>query len=124
MTNILLLLLGGGLGALSRHGMSQLAARLFGAAFPWSTLLVNLIGCFLIGICFALAQRTLSFGPSMRLFFMTGFLGALTTFSTFALESVISAREGMGMIALASILLNNIGGIFLVVAGMWAGRMI
>jgi len=48
----------------------------------------------------------------------------LTTFSTFALESVISAREGMGMIALASILLNNIGGIFLVVAGMWAGRMI
>ena len=85
---ILLVLLGGSLGALSRYGVSLLAVKLFGVKFPWGTLIVNLSGCFLIGLAFAWGER--GFGimnPSVRLFFMTGYLGALTTFSTFGLET-------------------------------------
>ena len=92
---ILLVMFGGSIGALSRYGVSLLAAQLFGTRFPWGTLIVNLSGCFLIGLSFALAERGLSImNPSMRLFFVTGYLGALTTFSTFGLETVNSMRGG------------------------------
>lgn len=74
---ILLVLIGGGIGSLSRYAVSLLAAQLFGTKFPWGTLIVNLSGCFLIGLSFALADRGLNImTPSIRLFFMTGFLGA------------------------------------------------
>lgn len=124
MTKILLVIVGGSLGALLRYGVSLLAVRLFGAGFPWGTLIVNLIGCFLIGFSFSLADRGSNLmNPSVRLFFATGFLGALTTFSTFALESVNSIRSGTNLVALANFLSNNILGCILVVLGMWVGRM-
>ena len=74
---------GGSIGALSRYGVSLLAVSLFGSRFPWGTLIVNLAGCFLIGLSFALAERgSTIMHPSMRLFFVTGYLGALTTFDS------------------------------------------
>ena len=90
---ILLVMAGGSIGALSRYGVSLVAAQLLGTKFPWGTLIVNLSGCFLIGLAFTLAERGLSImNPSIRLFFITGFFGALTTFSTFGLETVNSMR--------------------------------
>ena len=66
---ILLVMVGGSLGALSRYGVSLLAVKFFGAKFPWGTLIVNLSGCFLIGLSFALAERGINImNPSMRLF--------------------------------------------------------
>ena len=95
LMNILLVMAGGSIGALSRYAVSVWAARLLGTRFPWGTLTVNLAGCFLIGLAFALAERGFNImNPSMRLFFVTGYLGALTTFSTFGLETVNSLREG------------------------------
>jgi CrcB protein len=121
---ILLVMVGGSLGALSRYGVSLLAVKLFGAKFPWGTLIVNLSGCFLIGLSFALADRGLSImNPSMRLFFATGFLGALTTFSTFGLEMANSMREGAHLVTVANFLLNNVAGTGLVFLGMLAGRL-
>ena len=121
---ILFVLLGGSLGALSRYGVSLLAVKLFGVKFPWGTLIVNLSGCFLIGLAFAWGER--GFGimnPSVRLFFMTGFLGALTTFSTFGLEIVTALQEGRYLVAAANILANNVIGIALVFLGMVVGRL-
>lgn len=121
---ILFVLLGGSLGALSRYGVSLLAVKLFGVKFPWGTLIVNLSGCFLIGLAFAWGER--GFGimnPSVRLFFMTGFLGALTTFSTFGLEIVTALQEGRYLVAVANILANNVVGIALVFSGMVVGRL-
>lgn len=90
MLKILLVMAGGGLGSLSRYGVSLMAVWLFGSRFPFGTLIVNLAGCFLIGLSFALADQGFSImNPSMRLFFMTGFLGGLTTFSTYALRPLI-----------------------------------
>jgi fluoride exporter len=124
MTKILLVILGGSLGALSRYGVSLLAANLFGTRFPWGTLLVNLSGCFLIGLSFSLADRGFSImSPSARLFFVTGYLGALTTFSTFAMETVSSMRAETHLVTLANVLSNNVLGAALVFLGMWIGRL-
>jgi fluoride exporter len=119
---IVCVLLGGSLGAVCRYGVSVAAARLYGDAFPWGTLCVNLAGCFLIGLAFALGVERNVLSPSLRLFFVTGFLGALTTFSTYALESMNLARDGQVTTAVLNLLANNVAGLLLVLAGMWAGR--
>lgn len=124
MMKILLVMVGGSIGALSRYAVSLWAARLLGVRFPWGTLAVNLVGCFLIGLAFAWAERGLNImNPAMRLFFITGYLGALTTFSSFGMETVISLREGTYLVAVANILANNILGGALVILGMLAGRL-
>jgi fluoride exporter len=124
MMKILLVMAGGSLGALSRYGVSLLAAKLFGARFPWGTLAVNLSGCFLIGLAVTLADQGLGImNPPMRLFFMTGYLGALTTFSTFGLETVNAFQEGRYLVSAANILANNAIGSFLVFLGILVGRL-
>ncbi len=120
---ILLVMAGGSLGALSRYGVALLAARLIGTRFPWGTLIVNLTGCFLIGLVYSLGGRNSLVSPSVRLFFMTGYLGALTTFSSFALETVNSALTATSLVTAANFLSNNILGAALVFLGMWVGRL-
>ena len=120
---ILFVMAGGSLGALSRYAVSLLAASLFGTRFPWGTLIVNLSGCFLIGLSFALAERTSFMNPSVRLFFVTGYLGALTTFSTFALETANSMRATTHLVTVANALGNNVIGVALVFLGMRVGRL-
>jgi CrcB protein len=124
LEKIFLVALGGSLGALSRYGITILSARLFSDRFPAGTLIVNLTGCFLIGLMFSLGSERNIISPLFRLFFITGFLGALTTFSTYGIESVNFARNGMLDVSLLNILLNNIAGFLLVFMGLWAGRSI
>ena len=121
LKQVLLVMLGGGLGATSRYGASLLSVKWWGAHFPWGTLIVNLTGCFLIGLLFALAERSRLLGPDLRLLLITGYLGALTTFSTFALETVNSGFPSMALRPLMNILANNVGGLSLVLLGLWLG---
>ncbi|HOS03789.1 MAG TPA: CrcB family protein, partial [Candidatus Hydrogenedentes bacterium] len=86
------------------------------------TLIVNLAGCLLIGISFALAEQKNIIGPAARLFLMTGFLGGLTTFSSYGLESIIVARSETPWVFAANLVANNAGGFALVLAGMWLAR--
>jgi CrcB protein len=120
---IALVMCGGSLGAASRYGISLLAARVVGTGFPWGTLAVNLIGCFLIGVVFALIDRLRMLTPDVRLLFVTGYLGALTTFSTFSLETVSAFRAGMMIQPLANLLANNIGGLAFTFFGMWMASL-
>lgn len=119
----LIVMLGGSLGAASRYGISLLAAKAWGSHFPWGTLVVNLLGCFLIGLIFALADRIRLLTPDTRLLLITGYLGALTTFSSFALETINAGRAGMTLLPLTNILVNNIGGLALTFVGMWLGSL-
>ena len=119
----LIVMLGGSLGAVGRYSISLLAAKTWGTHFPWGTLLVNLIGCFLIGLIFALADRTRLLTPGLRLLLITGFLGALTTFSSFSLETINAGRAGLTLQPLVNILLNNLGGFALTFAGLWLGGL-
>lgn len=124
MTNVFLVMLGGSLGALSRYGASLLAVKLFGSRFPWGTLAVNLVGCFFIGLAFALAERGSGImSPSMRLFFVTGYLGGLTTFSTYALETTNALGAQDSMSAVLNFAANNLLGVALVLLGIWMVRL-
>jgi CrcB protein len=123
LKKLFLVVFGGGLGAASRYGIGLLAARVWGTHFPWGTLTANLIGCFLIGLLFALADRARLLSPDIRLLLITGYLGALTTFSSFALETVNAGRIGLALQPLANILINNIGGLALTYIGMRIGGL-
>lgn len=123
INKVVLVMVGGSLGAASRYGVGLLAIRLWGARFPWGTLAVNLAGCFLIGLLFSLTDRVRLLTPEVRLLLVTGYLGALTTFSTFSLETVNAGRAGLTLLPLANILANNIGGLALTLAGMWLGNL-
>lgn len=123
LKKVSIVMLGGSLGAASRYSIGLLAAKTWGTQFPWGTLLVNLIGCFLIGLIFALADRVRLLTPDMRLLLITGFLGALTTFSSFSLETVNAGRAGLTLQPLINIVVNNLGGLSLTFAGMWLGGL-
>jgi CrcB protein len=123
LINILLVIAGGGLGSACRYLLTIGATRFGGNVFPGGTLLVNLIGCFLIGLCFSLAGRGF-LAPQVKLLLMTGFLGGLTTFSTYALESTNFWAGGAGLAALTNLAVNNLGGLALVCLGLWLGKQI
>jgi fluoride exporter len=123
MEKLLLVMVGGGLGAASRYGISLLTVKMWGTRFPWGTLTVNLAGCFLIGLLFGLSDRVRLLTPDMRLLMITGFLGALTTFSTFSMETISAGRSGMMFQPLANILINNLGGLALTFLGLWIGSV-
>ncbi len=124
LKNALWVFIGGGIGSVCRYAISLASVRWWGASFPYGTMTVNLFGCFLIGVCFSLAGNAKWFTPTARIFLMTGFLGGLTTFSSFGLESMNLAVDGDRHYALYNVLLNNVGGLLGVFIGIWIGKHI
>ncbi len=88
MERVLLIALGGAIGTALRYLMSILAARWFGAEFPYGTLIVNLSGAFIIGFVQELGTETVLIPDNVRLFLTTGMMGGLTTYSAFSYETV------------------------------------
>jgi CrcB protein len=120
MQNLLAIALGGALGAALRYGTSGLAHSLFGKNFPWGTLAVNIIGAFLIGLFWPLADGR-AWPPMMRAAIFIGFLGAFTTFSTYSLEGIQLLRGGDFSQGAFYILASNIICFIAVGLGLWAG---
>jgi CrcB protein len=89
----LLVFVGGGFGAMARHGLNRAGLALLGPGFPWWTLAVNVLGSFLIGLLAGLFG-TLETGHNTRLFLTTGFLGGFTTFSAFSLDALTLWERG------------------------------
>lgn len=79
---------GGAIGAALRHGINLLAAHFFGTGFPWGTLAVNIAGSFLMGVLIAVFAEIWNPSQTVRAFLTVGFLGGLTTFSSFSLDAV------------------------------------
>jgi len=96
--------IGGFLGAIARYLISSFLQSSLSSQFPIGTLGVNILGSFLIGFLALYFQAHSS--PQMKVLIITGFLGALTTFSTFSYESVMLLDEGMYLKAILSIFLN------------------
>lgn len=108
---------GGAIGAVLRFVISGIAYNLLGQNFPWGTLVVNMIGCFLIGL-FAQLFEEIAISPNLRVLVLVGGLGAFTTFSTYALENVNLLRDGEFGTALLDVVLSTVFGMVFVFLGM------
>ena len=119
MTNILIVGVGGFIGSVMRYLVSGYAQQISKSVdFPYGTLAVNVIGCFIIGFLSQLAENRGVFTSESRLLVFTGFLGGFTTFSSFGNETLNLARDNQMMNALANIGANLAIGLFAV----WLGR--
>jgi fluoride exporter len=116
MLNVLAICIGASLGALARW---QLGLWLNpGAVLPWGTLAANLIGGYLIGVCVAVFQSWPQLDPVWRLALVTGFLGALTTFSSFSAEVVAMLQQSRYALALGTAALHLIGSLLMTIIGI------
>jgi len=119
---IILIALAGGLGTLSRYGLSGLVQRLTGAGFPWGTLAVNLLGCFVFGLVWSAGQGRLGLSAEARTVVLVGFMGAFTTMSTFVFETGGFLKDGQWLLGLGNILAQNLVGLTALFLGFSAGR--
>lgn len=116
MTRILVIALGAAIGANLRYVLSSWVAQQWGVAFPYGTLLINVLGSFAIGLILTLATTRIAINTSWRLLLVTGLLGGFTTFSTFSYETYALLVDGSWLEAGVNILVSvGIGliGVFL-----------
>lgn len=106
MLKLISIVTGGAIGTVLRYGASGFISKYFDGVFPWGTLVVNLIGCFLIGLVWEISANVVV-APSWRAFVFIGLLGAFTTFSTFGLETMNLLRAGEIKLALVNICYSN-----------------
>ncbi|TWT62298.1 fluoride efflux transporter CrcB [Rubinisphaera italica] len=115
--------LGGAVGAVSRYFLSGWMMQKYPQFEPAGTLLVNVLGCFLIGLLVALEMQNVMTGRKWRAFAITGCLGSLTTFSTFGYQTVVLARDRSFGWATVNVASNLILGIVAILIGMLIGRL-
>lgn len=109
--------LGGALGALARWAIAEALPHSPGA-WPWSTLLVNLVGCLALGGLLAVLLARYPHSPWLRPFLAVGVLGGFTTFSAFSLETVMMIQRGQGMLAIGYVLASVLGALGALALGL------
>ncbi|MGH1485923.1 MAG: fluoride efflux transporter CrcB [Cellvibrionaceae bacterium] len=114
--------LGGALGAMSRYGLTQLLPPAALNGFPWATWTANIIGSALIGLFYVLIIEKGVINEQWRPLLMVGFLGALTTFSTFALDSILLWQNNQWFYGLLYILSSVIGCLLCAAGSMWLAQ--
>ena len=118
MLNILFVGVGGFFGSIGRYLLSGAVYQMFpNLHFPIGTTVVNILGCFLIGIATALVEVRNLLSPEARVFLLIGMLGGFTTFSTFGYETIALLRDGAFLTGLANVLIQVIVGI----SAIWLG---
>jgi len=114
----------GGAGCISRYLISSGLNAWLGKAFPYGTLAVNVIGSFIIGIIFEVALRGSVISPTLRLALTTGFLGGLTTFSTFSFETVELFLNGNYLTGVLNTLISLVVCFLSTYLGIWLVRQL
>jgi CrcB protein len=117
MQKVLLIGLAGLAGTLFRYWLSGLVARHYGETFPWGTLVVNVVGCFLAGALYYLLEERFLVSPTLRSVLLIGLLGGFTTFSSFGLQTFTLLRDGEFALATLNVTLSNFLGLLMV----WIG---
>ncbi|HUI10550.1 MAG TPA: fluoride efflux transporter CrcB [Bacteroidota bacterium] len=107
--NLLFVFIGGGIGAAARYLLQGVVYKFAGTEFPYGTIVVNVLGCFTIGLLMSSMEDRFLATPALRLFLTIGILGGFTTFSSFSYETMALLREGNllagGINVVASVLL-------------------
>jgi len=120
MDKLLYVGVGGFIGASLRYLTTLLSVRVCGESFPYGTLAVNVIGCFLIGLIMELSLTVWNISEELKVFLVIGVLGGLTTFSTFGYETMEMFSKGRMITGLLNVVLN----VFLCLASVGLGRLI
>ncbi len=124
MKEILVVALGGSAGAVCRYLVNGWAAARFGAGFPYGTLLVNVVGCFVMGFFLnVITAKTAGVSHYARLLATTGFLGALTTFSAYSYETLTLIERGKFLFAFYNVAANLFIGFFATWVGICLARV-
>lgn len=111
-------------GGFSRYLLAGFVYQIFGTSFPYGTLIVNLIGCFLIGFLTALSEERFLLSPNARILLMAGFCGAFTTFSTFMLETANLIKEGEMLPAFLNVFVSFVVGFVVFRIGIYLGEIL
>jgi CrcB protein len=117
MRALLFVGIGGGIGSMFRYAISLFIGRHVPIAFPLGTFLVNISGCFLIGVFYSLATKYTGFNPEWRLFLITGICGGYTTFSTFSYDGLILIKQGSILYFMLYVLGSVVLGLLATLAG-------
>ncbi|MES0136020.1 fluoride efflux transporter CrcB [Mesorhizobium sp. M0016] len=123
MFNLLLVVVGGGIGAGIRHLTNTGALRLVGPNYPWGTMAINIVGSFAMGLFIAALMRR-GGSNELRLFVATGILGGFTTFSAFSLDFATLWERGATLPALGYALASVVGAIIALFLGLWLARTV
>jgi CrcB protein len=110
--------IGGGLGSIFRYVISVFVGKHIPIVFPMGTLLVNISGCFLIGVLYSIFARHTDFNTEWRLFMITGICGGYTTFSTFSYDSLVLLKEGSNISFILYVLGSVVIGLLATFAGI------
>ena len=124
MWNYVAVALGGVVGCCARYGVSQAVQVFYGRSFPLATLFINVAGCLAMGFLFYLTLERVSVSPSFRVAILTGVLGGFTTFSTFAMETLLLMEDGETAYALLYVLLSVGLGVAAAFLGAYLARSI
>ncbi len=124
MGTVVAIALGGALGAVGRYALSSQITHWIGPGFPWGILLVNLVGCFVMGVIAELGALSLNLSPEMRAFLTTGILGGFTTFSAFALDSAVMIERGDWGATVLYVSASVLGSILALFAGLALVRVV
>ncbi|MFO7976015.1 MAG: fluoride efflux transporter CrcB [Candidatus Hydrogenedentota bacterium] len=116
--------LAGAGGALARYLLAGLVQNASGSVFPWGTLAVNIGGCFAFGLVWAITEKRLAVAAESRVYVLTGFLGAFTTFSTFAFETTTMLRDAEYLFAVGNLTAHNTLGLLALFAGLALGALV
>lgn len=114
--------LAGAAGVGTRYLVGLWAGARLGTSFPYATLIVNVAGCFLIAVLMQTALNVASFPPTLRLALTTGFLGGLTTYSSFAYETTKLVQDGARGAAVWNVAITTLGCFAAVVLGLWVAH--
>ena len=124
MSRLFLIGLAGFVGTLGRYWLSGAVARRYGETFPLGTLVVNLIGCFLVGLLYYLLHERFVVNPTVRTVVLIGLLGGFTTFSSFGLQTFTLLQDGEFGLATLNLIASNFIGLVLVWAGYSLARIL
>ncbi len=124
LPKLLAIALLGALGSVARYLVADAVQQGTGGGFPWGTLAVNAIGCLLFGIVWSLANERMIITGALATILLVGFLGAFTTFSTFAFETGQLLRDSGWLSAAGNVILHNTIGLAAVFTGIAIGRSI
>ena len=123
MLKVIIVGFGGFFGSIFRYLIYLLSNNVIGYSFPFGTFLVNILGCFLIGLTYQIFNDMISLSDNLKLFMTIGFLGGFTTFSAFSLDAFLLYQSNSKLAAIIYIFITLVLSLLAMLGGMWVFKV-